>query len=329
MTEKNQPLLTIAIPTYNRASILSIALDKLLPQVTEFSDEIEVIISDNGSTDNTQEIIKNHTAQYSKLNFKVYSQTFNTGYFGNFKKCRELSDGKYLWLLSDNEHLKGDAIKILLNIIKKNREAGVYYLTNKNSSFANLIEERDSVTFFAQEKAYLITLISSSIFLNEKKNDNFLFEQYKENSFLGFLFLANALMVNRTIYLVNGNLYKSYPCNVYFDIFKSWTKDISKCLIYLVDNNVINLEVKKVFINGYLKHVIYFHVWQCLMRGGIYGRHYGSSYELKSKLDKYYSEYFHYQNYVVSLFSTPRVILKTRFLLRRVKNKLKRTFGIV
>lgn len=329
MTDYNQPLLTIAIPTYNRASILNLALGKLLPQVNEFNDKIEVIISDNASTDNTKEIIEKYIKLYVRSKIILYSQKFNTGYFGNFKKCRELSTGKYLWLLSDNEHLKDGAIKVILNLINKNCEAGVFYIVNGSSNFSNLIEKKDADSFFLEDKAYLITLISSSIFLNEKKNDYFLFKQYQGNSFLGFLFLANALIVNRNIYLVHSNLYESYPCNVYFDIFESWTKDINECLIYLIDNNIIGLDTKKVFINGYLKHVIYYHVWKYLMNGKLYGRSYGSSYELKSKLDKYYSEYFNYQNYVTSLFSTPRIILKTRFQLRKVKNKLKRTFGIV
>jgi abequosyltransferase len=58
MPTNEQPILTIAIPTYNRDFILSKALDNLLPQLSIYEDDIELIISDNASTDNTQEVIK-------------------------------------------------------------------------------------------------------------------------------------------------------------------------------------------------------------------------------------------------------------------------------
>ena len=67
-------LLTIAIPTYNRANILHIALGILLPQINNYSSEIELIISDNASNDNTQKVIKDLLSQYPTINSIIYTQ---------------------------------------------------------------------------------------------------------------------------------------------------------------------------------------------------------------------------------------------------------------
>lgn len=49
-----KPLLSICIPTYDRAELLRSALLSLAPQVKEMADEVEVIISDNCSTDSSK-----------------------------------------------------------------------------------------------------------------------------------------------------------------------------------------------------------------------------------------------------------------------------------
>ena len=57
-----QPLLTIAIPTYNRPSYLDINLKQLFHnwKQLEVKNELEILISNNHSTDNTDTIIKNN-----------------------------------------------------------------------------------------------------------------------------------------------------------------------------------------------------------------------------------------------------------------------------
>jgi len=59
--------LTIAIPTYNRADSLDRNLSILMPQVKRFRKSVEVIVSDNFSTDHTQEIPE----KYINLGFDI------------------------------------------------------------------------------------------------------------------------------------------------------------------------------------------------------------------------------------------------------------------
>ncbi len=74
-------MLTIAIPTYNRAAYLSECLESVLPQIQE---EMEVIISNNASTDNTEEVVKKYL-QYPFVRY--YKDKKNLGVDRNVLKC--------------------------------------------------------------------------------------------------------------------------------------------------------------------------------------------------------------------------------------------------
>ena len=52
------PLLSICIPTYNRAEILDKSLESITKQdIFQKTDEVEIIVSDNCSQDNTHNIV--------------------------------------------------------------------------------------------------------------------------------------------------------------------------------------------------------------------------------------------------------------------------------
>ena len=56
------PLLTIAIPTWNRASFLALNLERLSQEGLNTWDLVEVLISDNASTDGTQRVVSEAVA---------------------------------------------------------------------------------------------------------------------------------------------------------------------------------------------------------------------------------------------------------------------------
>lgn len=59
-----QKLLTIAIPTYERDVWLDNLLDELIPQLKEIESEVELVISNNSSSDRTAEVIEKHRKNY-------------------------------------------------------------------------------------------------------------------------------------------------------------------------------------------------------------------------------------------------------------------------
>lgn len=322
-----KPMLSIAIPTYNRAAILDKSLTKLLPQVYLFCENIELIISDNASDDDTQKIIQKHLQSYPDIRFVIYKQKYNTGYYGNFKKCRELSTGEYFWLLSDNEHLEEDVIKVLIkNLAHKN--LGCCFFLNrpkqKDKKFIQYVKDVESVNnawIF-----YKFTLISSVVFINNKKFDTVIFEKYDQNSFLGFFFLGSALKQNSSILVIEGKIYQSMPCNVYFNIFESWTFHINQAVDFFVDLSIFDSHQKRIFINSFLKNVVKFHVKNYRIDNVLQGRKYGSIQDIKLLLDRYYSSNQSYNDWIVPVYGQNLYFLKIRKMISKVVRKINSTF---
>ena len=112
----NKPLLTIAIPTYNRERLLDICLDSIVGQVRECPEDIEVLISNNASTDNTRDVATRYLDIYPKLRYT--ENQVNRGMDFNFAKCFELARAEYVWIFSDDDLLLPRAIERIVPLLK-------------------------------------------------------------------------------------------------------------------------------------------------------------------------------------------------------------------
>jgi len=113
----NKPLLTIAIPTYNRAPLLDLCLGRIVDQARESHEEIEVLVSNNASTDNTRDIITRYLKIYPNLR---YSENFkNCGPDFNIAKCFSLARADYVWIFSDDDLLLPRAIERIAPFLKR------------------------------------------------------------------------------------------------------------------------------------------------------------------------------------------------------------------
>ena len=65
----NKILLSICIPTYNREKCLQQCLDSIVNQKA-FNANIEIVISDNASSDNTDELVKKYQEKYTNISYK-------------------------------------------------------------------------------------------------------------------------------------------------------------------------------------------------------------------------------------------------------------------
>lgn len=95
-----KPLLTIAIPTYNRAGYLRELLSSLAGQLRDEA-RLELMISDNASPDETRAVVEESIARGMKIRYIRNAQ--NIGSDANFLQCFEQARGKYVWLFSDDD----------------------------------------------------------------------------------------------------------------------------------------------------------------------------------------------------------------------------------
>jgi len=119
MNDKQKPLVTIGIPTYNRAdSYLPLTLECTISQTYE---NIEIIISDNGSTDNTESLVSKYKCERIKYIKQDPPLTPND----NFNFCLDQAQGTYFLLLHDDDLVDKDFIESCLSTIDYKDNVGI------------------------------------------------------------------------------------------------------------------------------------------------------------------------------------------------------------
>lgn len=112
------PLISIAIPTYNRAETLAETLKALAVHPELMDDYVELVISDNASTDHTVDVIRDFSASTGK-SVRYGRNGSNLGIDGNIHAVAHLATGRYLLLMSDDDFLKPGAITRLVNLVQE------------------------------------------------------------------------------------------------------------------------------------------------------------------------------------------------------------------
>ena len=112
--------LTIAIPTYNRSTLLRECLESIVHQRI---DGVNIFISDNASTDETFAVVRFYSEKYSFIAYSRNSE--NIGPDANFLKCFKESTGKFVHLLSDDDILLPGAVSNIIRLIDSNDDIAI------------------------------------------------------------------------------------------------------------------------------------------------------------------------------------------------------------
>lgn len=127
----NKPLLSICIPTYNRAPLLEEAISSVLDQIDQSNvGLVELVISDNASTDATWQVVAQFAEAGGSL-IRYYRNERNLGPDANILLSVERASGRYAWILGDDDLIVRGAINRMLGEIRA--QAGIdVYLGEKN-----------------------------------------------------------------------------------------------------------------------------------------------------------------------------------------------------
>jgi abequosyltransferase len=146
-------LLSICIPTYNRCEILDNTLKLLFENADFENDKIEIIVSDNCSTDKTSDII-------SKYPLVVYHRNAENIKDGNYSIVLNYATGLYLKLVNDTISFKPGALKTLLDKIEEHKvnQNNLFFYDN-NYFNKNCHKILNSVGDYLFEVSYFSTWI--------------------------------------------------------------------------------------------------------------------------------------------------------------------------
>ena len=149
-----QTILSICIPTYNRSAYLKGCLESILRSAAGYKEKIEIIISDNASTDDTK--TKGEELQ-NKYHFIKYHRNETNVIDKNFFIAAGLAGGDYVWILGDDDRIEENAIEEVFEEIR----AGYNLIVVNHSIWLNQ---------FSQEfKKKAIPLAKDIVFINHNK----------------------------------------------------------------------------------------------------------------------------------------------------------------
>ncbi|MGL6105792.1 glycosyltransferase family 2 protein [Romboutsia sp.] len=135
---KTNPLLTIGIPTFNRANHLDGVLNWIYGQIGNNS-KFEVLISDNASTDNTEEVVKKYLNIYDNLLY--HKQVENVGFDRNLITVMDLARGEYIKFHGDDDFLTQDCMNYITNVILAIPDVDLFYMNSGMYNQAQFIGE--------------------------------------------------------------------------------------------------------------------------------------------------------------------------------------------
>ena len=127
MPPEPAPLLTLAIPTYNRSSDLAGLLAVLLPQL-RMHPEVDLFISDNASGDDTESVVRELLAQGHVFRYQRHGE--NIGADRNFVYCFEQARGRYFWMCGDDDIICPGALDRVLTHLADSRPLDLMYLAS-------------------------------------------------------------------------------------------------------------------------------------------------------------------------------------------------------
>ena len=111
----SEPLVTIAIPTFERAELLRDCVQSALAQTYK---NIEVIVSDNASPDHTQDILR----EFDDTRLRVVRQEKNIGLLPNWNFCLAAAKGKYVFVVSDDDRVAPWLVERCVKVTKEQPE---------------------------------------------------------------------------------------------------------------------------------------------------------------------------------------------------------------
>lgn len=159
MTDTNI-LLSLCIPTFNRGNLLQKTLESITEQdVFINTNEVEVVISDNCSTDDTQVISETFAATFPNK-IKYARNTTNVGGDLNFELALSAGVGLFLKLLNDSLLVRRGSLVEILKIIKATSvEKPIIFLVNGNRPGREPIGIANNVSEFVRDVSFFSTWI--------------------------------------------------------------------------------------------------------------------------------------------------------------------------
>lgn len=131
--------LSICIPTFNRASYIGETLESI---ATQLNSDVEIVIMDGASTDDTELVVARFQEKYH--NILYVKAKVNSGVDADLAASINMAQGEYCWLMSSDDLLTPQAISRILTELKAGYQI---YLVNRTECTKELMPFRKQYWF--------------------------------------------------------------------------------------------------------------------------------------------------------------------------------------
>jgi glycosyltransferase involved in cell wall biosynthesis len=268
-------ILTIAIPTFNREVKLRSQLTCILNliEINELKINLEILIANNASTDNTSELLADFKKRYSFI--EVINHQKNIGFVNNYKFLINKAKGEFIWVVGDDDPLNSNVLDTIYNAIIKNvdPELGVVHLNHAcklwsgeiyheeyYSGLKTMINEDGKAAFYSLSNNHGIgglMFITASVFKSEYAREAIYYWKGKSNNQAFPLFVFGYVASKRKVSYMSEI---SIDC-IFGDSF--WSNNAQEIFLFQVNEILINLmrlgynkiHIKKLMNNNIKSHI--------------------------------------------------------------------------
>jgi glycosyltransferase involved in cell wall biosynthesis len=280
--KKELPLVSITITSYNRANWIGNAIESALAQDYP---NLEIVISDNDSTDNSEEIIQSYC---SDPRIKYSKNDTNIGMIANFKKTFfELAKGDFITnICSDDYLISNSFVSDAINLV--NKYENITVITGKslvknefNQEFLDSFNKDIFDKEFREGKDVFLSFADGLGFgwdgcfmdrLKVQSHNIFSLPNATSFDYTANLLLAldgNVGFISTPVYVLRHHG-KNISANLSFDNLKANIAQIESIFYYSKNKNIIEYEALLAWKHKILKAIIRSGMIQLTLRNDIH-----------------------------------------------------------
>jgi glycosyltransferase involved in cell wall biosynthesis len=204
---QNDPILSIGIVTYNGQFLLKEVLEKIAEEIE--NKNVELIISDNASTDNTKSIIDEFRSKHPRTVYLRNSE--NIGFDANVNQVVSQASGAFVWLMSDDDFINTGGVDKVLQVIDQFPELSYIFVNYSNPLTLRVQEDTVCLDWsqFIHDVHFKNGLISSNI-VNRKLWSELNMMQYDHCCWIHLAYALQALApgFNRKGFIITDEIVK-------------------------------------------------------------------------------------------------------------------------
>ncbi|MGL6153832.1 MAG: glycosyltransferase family 2 protein [Cetobacterium sp.] len=319
----NKKLLSILIPTYNRSEYLDKALKSIFEQIKLKDDlkyQIEILVSDNNSSDNTQQILKKYMEKSKKYEilFTFWKNDNNLGPDGNFEKLIKKSTGNFCWLFGDDEFLIDKGLLIVYKILLENNNIGLLHIRNNNKKIEKFL--KTDVQTYIENISYMISFITANIFNKNYLDKNLNIEKFKNKNLIQELFYFQAILKSPENIILSENIFKTERADNVgsYKLFETFAKNQNEIFDFF-----ITFGLKRNTIRSINKKMLrcFFPIWIVDYKKNKDKNKWPNE-NIYNEMKKIYSNYKEFYLYCVPLIKMPNKFSKIYLYFIRIINKI-------